>query len=65
MLTLVHRGPYSQIGRTYEQLMRHAKAKGLTLVQPSREIYIKGPGMFFRGNPAKYLTEVQLPISAG
>ena len=30
---------------------------------PSREIYLKGPGMFFKGNPHKYVTEIQLPIA--
>ena len=30
---------------------------------PSREIYLKGPGMIFRGNPKNYLTEIQIMIS--
>jgi hypothetical protein len=29
---------------------------------PTREVYIKGPGMIFRGNPKKYLTEIQMLI---
>ena len=29
---------------------------------PTREVYIKGPGMIFKGNPAKYLTEIQVMI---
>lgn len=27
-----------------------------------REIYIKGPGMMFKGNPEKYITEILYPI---
>ncbi len=26
---------------------------------------IKGPGMILRGNPRKYLTEIQIPIKSG
>ena len=29
---------------------------------PIREIYIKGPRMIFRGNPKKYITEIQFPF---
>ena len=29
---------------------------------PIREIYIKGLGMIFRGNPKKYITEIQFPF---
>jgi effector-binding domain-containing protein len=41
------------------------KQKSYTVVGPPREIYIKGPGMIFRGNPKKYLTEIQFPVSGG
>ena len=29
-----------------------------------REVYLKGPGMIFKGNPKNYLTEIQLPVEA-
>ena len=29
---------------------------------PSREVYLKGPGMILRGNPKNYLTEIQIPV---
>ena len=29
---------------------------------PTREVYLKGPGMIFKGNPNKYLTEIQILI---
>jgi hypothetical protein len=32
------------------------------VIRPTREIYYKGPGMIFRGNPKNYLTEIQMLI---
>lgn len=61
-LTLRHLGPYTQLGRSYARLLRHAREHSLTLDLPSREVYLKGPGMIFRGNPQKYLTEIQIPL---
>lgn len=62
-LSLVHRGPYDQSGPAYQRLIEFAKESRLELQSPSREIYIKGPGMIFRGNPKKYVTEIQIPIT--
>ena len=61
-LSLVHRGPYTQLGRSYEKILRVAEDRELTIVTPIREVYVKGPGMIFRGNPKNYLTEIQLPL---
>jgi len=62
-LTLIHRGPYDQLGRSYAKLMNPANERKLNPALPSREVYVKGPGMIFRGNPKNYLTEIQLPVS--
>jgi DNA-binding transcriptional MerR regulator/effector-binding domain-containing protein len=62
-LTLRHLGPYPQLGRSYSKLLKHARQKSLQLGLPSREVYLKGPGMIFRGNPQKYLTEIQIPVA--
>lgn len=62
-LSLMHLGPYEELSRSYERLMKHAKANGLDWSSPAREVYHKGPGMIFRGNPKKYLTEIQLFLS--
>lgn len=62
-LSLMHRGPYLQLGRSYQKLLRTAEQRGLQLLLPTREIYVKGPGMIFRGNPRNYLTEIQLPFA--
>jgi len=63
-LSLVHLGPYAQLGRSYKKILAEANRRGCRIVLPSREVYIKGPGMIFKGNPRRYLTEIQLPIQA-
>ncbi len=61
-VSLVHRGPYEQLHESYQRIRGYADEKGYEIALPTREVYLKGPGMFLRGNPAKYLTEIQLPI---
>src|SRR5262245_35411117 len=61
-VSLLHQGPYEQLGRSYEKALAYAKAKGYCLVAPCREVYLKGPGMIFKGNPKNYLTEIQLMV---
>jgi len=61
-LTLVHRGAYDQLGRSYAKILRQADGQKLKISLPTREIYVKGPGMIFQGNPKNYLTEIQLPV---
>jgi DNA-binding transcriptional MerR regulator/effector-binding domain-containing protein len=61
-VSLLHKGPYDQLSRSYEKALSYAKAKGYMLAAPCREVYLKGPGMFFRGNPKSYLTEIQLMV---
>ncbi len=61
-VSLMHLGPYDDLGRSYETIIKHCKANGLQYQIPTREIYHKGPGMIFRGNPIKYLTEIQMMI---
>jgi DNA-binding transcriptional MerR regulator len=61
-LSLVHRGPYEELGRSYARILRYAKERGYKVTLPTREVYLKGPGMIFRGNPKKYLTEIQLLV---
>src|SRR5262249_9432898 len=61
-LSLLHKGPYDELGRSYEIILRYAKSKGYTIKCPTREVYLKGPGMIFKGNPKKYLTEIQMLV---
>jgi len=62
-VTLVHRGPYEELGRSYARALKYAQDHGYEVTLPTREVYLKGPGMIFRGNPKKYLTEIQLPVA--
>jgi DNA-binding transcriptional MerR regulator len=62
-VSLLHRGPYTELGKSYERLFAYLHSKGLETRLPSREIYLKGPGMLFRGNPKNYLTEVLIPVA--
>jgi DNA-binding transcriptional MerR regulator len=61
-ISLIHHGPYDDCGRSYEKLFAFMKRQDYTPASPCREIYLKGPGMIFKGNPKKYVTEIQVPI---
>jgi DNA-binding transcriptional MerR regulator len=59
---LIHKGPYDTIGHSYEKVMGYLKEKGYAPELPTREVYLKGPGIIFAGKPENYLTEIQMPI---
>ena len=61
--TLTHVGPYENIGISYAKIFEHIKNNDGKHTTPIREVYIKGPGMIFKGNPEKYITEIQVPIA--
>jgi DNA-binding transcriptional MerR regulator len=61
-VSLMHLGPYEELGRSYEKVLAFIRDKGYLVAMPTREIYHKGPGMIFKGNPRKYLTEIQMLI---
>lgn len=63
-LSLVHEGPYDRIGQAYATILSYVTEHNLQIQRPTREVYLKGPGMIFRGNPEKYLTEIQLPLAS-
>jgi len=60
-ITTVHTGDYQKLNEAYKAVLDFAKEKGLELMTPSREVYEKGPGMIFKGNPEKYVTEIMVP----
>jgi DNA-binding transcriptional MerR regulator/effector-binding domain-containing protein len=60
--TLLHYGPYEELKSSYAKLIKYVCEHGYKISLPTREVYIKGPGMIFRGNPKKYVTEIQFPI---
>ena len=63
--SLLHKGPYDELGRSYAKLLKYVKERGYSIEMPTREVYIKGPGMIFKGNPKNYLTEIQFPLRSG
>ena len=61
-VSLLHRGRYEELGRSYARILTYIKDKGYEIAMPTREVYVKGPGMIFKGNPKNYLTEIQMLI---
>lgn len=60
--SVVHTGPYDTISESYKALMDAVQAAGLEAAGPSREVYVKGPGLLLKGNPDKYETELLMPV---
>lgn len=56
---LIHKGPYETLTRSYKKMLDYVAENNFEIRAPIREILIKGPGMIFRGNPEKYITELQ------
>ena len=63
-VSLVHKGPYEQLRASYAKVLNYVSERGYKIVMPTREVYVKGPGMIFKGNPRNYLTEIQIPIES-
>jgi len=62
VVSVVHQGAYDTLSGSYKLLTDYVIKNGLRVSRPTREVYLKGPGMFFKGNPARYLTEIQFPV---
>lgn len=61
-LCVTHFGPYETLNKAYEAIDKYAQQEKIKISAPFREVYIKGPGMIFKGNPDKYITEIVFPI---
>jgi len=59
-VSLMHHGPYDTLGDSYDKIRRYVADRGYSVRIPTREIYLKGPGMLFKGNPKRYVTEIQM-----
>jgi hypothetical protein len=59
---ILHIGPYSEEAPTIERLYQFIKDKGYKIVGVHEEEYLKGPGMFFKGNPRKYQTIIRYRV---
>lgn len=61
-LAMIHQGPYEDLGDSYAKMFTEVERRGAAIERPTREVYLKGPGMILRGNPKKYVTELQFPL---
>lgn len=59
-VSLIHKGPYEKLGKSYHKIFGYINEKEYKTLLPHRDVYIKGPGMIFKGNPNNYLTEIQI-----
>lgn len=59
---ILHVGPYEREEPTIGKLMGFIKDNGYEIVGEHEEEYLKGPGMFGRGNPEKYLTIIRYRV---
>ena len=61
-LSLLHVGPYDTLSDSYKVITDYLKENNIEQKYPTREHYIKGPGMLLKGNPNKYQTEIRILI---
>ena len=64
-VSLVHRGGYDQLGHSYAKVFEFINRRNYQVLMPTREVYLKGPGMIFKRNPKNYLTAIQVLIDEG
>ncbi|MEW6103790.1 MAG: GyrI-like domain-containing protein [bacterium] len=60
---ILHIGPYSEEAPTIERLHNFIKENGYKIIGEHEEEYLKGPGMFGKGNPKKYYTIIRLKVA--
>ena len=61
-ISVTHVGSYETLHHAYAAIDQYAAEHKLQLQPPFREVFVKGPGMFLKGNPSGYITEVLFPI---
>ncbi|MCK5455508.1 MAG: MerR family transcriptional regulator, partial [Melioribacteraceae bacterium] len=61
-IALIHKGTYENLSETYKKVFAYVNENNFKTKLPTREVYLKGPGMIFKGNPNNYLTEIQIFI---
>ena len=59
---ILHVGPYDKEKPTVEKLTEFIKQNQRQTVGDHEEEYLKGPGMFFSGNPDEYLTIIRYRV---
>lgn len=59
MACLVHQGAFTTLGQAYSALLGWVEVNGYRVIGSTREIYLQYER---EGDPAEYVTEVQLPV---
>ena len=59
---ILHVGPYSTEEPDIRRLLEFITSRGYRVVGDHEEEYVRGPGMFFAGDPHKYLTIIRLRV---
>lgn len=59
---ILHVGPYTAEAPTISRLKKFIVESGFEVIGEHEEEYLKGPGMFFKGNPEKYYTIIRYRI---
>ncbi|MDP2984459.1 MAG: GyrI-like domain-containing protein [Candidatus Latescibacter sp.] len=62
MAEILHIGPYDREEPAITRLTAFIKDKGYSIVGDHEEEYLKGPGMFSKGNPEKYYTIIRYRV---
>jgi effector-binding domain-containing protein len=57
----VHQGPYEELRHAYAALLGWVEANGYRITGPDREIFLVGPEP--GRDPARYVTELQVPVA--
>ena len=60
---ILHIGPYAKETPTIEKLLQFIKKSGYHVIGYHEEEYLKGPGMFFMGDPEKYYTIIRYRVA--
>lgn len=58
--TVIHKGPYENLGQSYQLLLDYFNENQRQMQIPYREVYLKGPGMILSRSPKKFVTEIQM-----
>lgn len=59
---ILHIGPYTGEAPTSQRLVDFITAQGYRIAGPHEEEYLRGPGMFGKGDPEKYYTIIRFQV---
>ena len=52
------------MGDSYKVFFDYINGNGSKVLSPSREVYLKGPGIIIPRSPKKFITEIQILIGS-